>query len=668
MTLAQTGPSPMYVKADSIADHVAQCLTAFRVLSAATDIDKNLAEGRGAKNASLAKVENQSARFKLWCGNLGAHRTGRSSLDYRLRDSSRLQQQVLKLLQTLEQSVHKAASIVSGEDEDIDALSEDDSDLDSEDMLELRELGSESPLEQAVSTIKTIVDCLLRLSMSIRNPAPSDRFISSKSTDTSHFEPHDISYVRDKFGDADNYLIERLGKAISRRRQYFRYRQSHREKLGVGLDINDGRTEAQSTVASSIPLALKDSTNTQSPVTELDDDAYSNAGFSHTSFATTAPESGRLKIPSLPKQYVDGPFECPLCCMVILVTTTIEWKRHVMADLKPYICIDRDCITSNVEFAQRHVWTEHVLQKHWKSWHCPFSCTKTCASAGELRKHFAESHPAVVSPDEVSMVVDASERKLLPLTEMECPLCKVKLESFKQYQRHVGRHQTELALFALPSIEDQVDIEDYDDTKSDNVSSLSSSENLEIASRNDDDKDAPEKHIVEQPSSIAAELNNLALKFPAATDVLDGLRRLVIQGDIQGSLQPTQLSFGILATHYGGKDNIPLELMNGIKQIAGVHNLEMILRDSLPQQRQMVDEPDRPPSSHHPSIKIENVNHGSEYDRSAKNSLKEEHIARLNEEIANRRPVPAEQLSIDAALKAREREEMLNFIRTITHL
>lgn len=42
------------------------------------------------------------ARFKLWAGTLGAHRTsGTRSLEYRLRDASSLREHLISLLQEL---------------------------------------------------------------------------------------------------------------------------------------------------------------------------------------------------------------------------------------------------------------------------------------------------------------------------------------------------------------------------------------------------------------------------------------------------------------------------------------------------------------------------------------------------------------------------------------
>jgi len=48
----------------------------------------------------LSPVKNEEIRFKTWAGNLGAHHVGKSSLDYRLRQASHLQDQVIYLLKT----------------------------------------------------------------------------------------------------------------------------------------------------------------------------------------------------------------------------------------------------------------------------------------------------------------------------------------------------------------------------------------------------------------------------------------------------------------------------------------------------------------------------------------------------------------------------------------
>jgi hypothetical protein len=189
------------------------------------------------------------------------------------------------------------------------------------------EVDDDAEVLEIAADIGDIIGCLLRLSVSIRNPAPHDHFMSSKFIDTSYFEEYDVEHVKAKLLNVDPALAHRLGKAISRRRQYFKYREIHHQKLSAGLDLDSTRSEAgvQTTVASSIPTALKDNKSSWPPSNRLEEE-LSNSGDSQTSYATSGPESGRPKIPPLPKQAGDGPFECPFCYMMISASTTIQWK------------------------------------------------------------------------------------------------------------------------------------------------------------------------------------------------------------------------------------------------------------------------------------------------------------------------------------------------------
>ena len=55
---------------------------------------------------SLPGVASQLGRFRVWAGNIGAHQHGRRvSLDYRLRDASRLKDQVVELLKDLDETI-----------------------------------------------------------------------------------------------------------------------------------------------------------------------------------------------------------------------------------------------------------------------------------------------------------------------------------------------------------------------------------------------------------------------------------------------------------------------------------------------------------------------------------------------------------------------------------
>jgi hypothetical protein len=74
-----------------------QCLQGFQAASL---------EPHGLTEAARQKLLDEFARFKLWTGNIGAHRKGRSSLDWRLRDASHLRDLVVSLLTDLKSALH----------------------------------------------------------------------------------------------------------------------------------------------------------------------------------------------------------------------------------------------------------------------------------------------------------------------------------------------------------------------------------------------------------------------------------------------------------------------------------------------------------------------------------------------------------------------------------
>lgn len=47
-------------------------------------------------------LSETNGRFRVWSGNIGAHQSGKSSLDYRLRDASYISTRILRLLTDLD--------------------------------------------------------------------------------------------------------------------------------------------------------------------------------------------------------------------------------------------------------------------------------------------------------------------------------------------------------------------------------------------------------------------------------------------------------------------------------------------------------------------------------------------------------------------------------------
>ena len=89
----------------SIATRVNECLQAFK---AVLQHVKSLADQDA--NTVQDDFNDELGRFRVWAGNIGAHRTGQSSLDHRLRDATELKDTVLRYLKDLIEVLERGRS------------------------------------------------------------------------------------------------------------------------------------------------------------------------------------------------------------------------------------------------------------------------------------------------------------------------------------------------------------------------------------------------------------------------------------------------------------------------------------------------------------------------------------------------------------------------------
>lgn len=164
--------------------------------------------------------------------------------------------------------------------------------------------------------------------MVIQKPAPHDRFINSGRFDQSFRQPWDEQHVRDKYPDAPEWLPERLGKAISRRRQFLEYRKTHHEQI-ASVELSNV-PEDTGTVVSSLPTAAKQDPGihiSQDPDIPEPDNQLEDA-ISETSYAETIACENILPFPKMPDTAQGGSmFECPFCFMIIGgIRNRSQWK------------------------------------------------------------------------------------------------------------------------------------------------------------------------------------------------------------------------------------------------------------------------------------------------------------------------------------------------------
>lgn len=92
-----------HAASSTIAARCGACSGSFRKLSSTIHLMSSNSHYHEQVSESL--VQDELGRFRVWLANLGAHRSGRVSLDYRLREASHMRQSVLELLNDLEENL-----------------------------------------------------------------------------------------------------------------------------------------------------------------------------------------------------------------------------------------------------------------------------------------------------------------------------------------------------------------------------------------------------------------------------------------------------------------------------------------------------------------------------------------------------------------------------------
>jgi hypothetical protein len=221
-------------------------------------------------------------------------------------------------------------------------------------------------LTECLEEVAHVITCLYNFSIAIQNPAPIHRLQKSARIDVAHFEPFDLEHVSHKFPNAEPYLLQRLGRSNTRRRQLLKYHADHHDKIAYQYDVDPfipvpteqaaneedhgGGDECVDTEAKDPedeqPVTFQE-TNKKGPATnarsattvtayhrpkEAEEiiDQRSEADFSQTSYSSSASgmlQKLRVPPPPNPDTAFDGEaFQCPYCFNIITLTSEKSWK------------------------------------------------------------------------------------------------------------------------------------------------------------------------------------------------------------------------------------------------------------------------------------------------------------------------------------------------------
>ena len=258
--------------------------------------------------------------------------------------------------------MYEASSSCS--DSELDSSQEDQRNDDSQNTAETYPAPVNIPLEgelrQLSQSTSDIIANLYKLSIIIRNGNLSqDRLLKSSKIDVLCYEPYDEQHAKNTFPEASEGLVERLGKANTRRRQYLKYRERQHEKLsaprrnsvvsgrpvtqhlnaqdveaqelsGIQFDQNNSERGPSSGVSACREASTVASTFIPPKAEEMlqtDVDTTSEIG-TISSYESSTIENEKPRLPPPPQTSEGGRyFECPYCYTTCRLTGKGERER-----------------------------------------------------------------------------------------------------------------------------------------------------------------------------------------------------------------------------------------------------------------------------------------------------------------------------------------------------
>jgi hypothetical protein len=156
-------------------------------------------------------------------------------------------------------------------------------------------------------------------------------------------------------------------------------------------------------------------------------------------------------------------------------------SKHVVEDLRPYICIENECSTADREFETEREWMEHLRWEHSLEWWCDGDGTahepQKFVGRDDFEDHIRNDHQQMTEK-QIAIISELAARPSATVFEF-CPFCDFHpktetalllqgprnadevLEKASQidpsqidFQRHVRDHLLEFFLHALPERED----------------------------------------------------------------------------------------------------------------------------------------------------------------------------------------------------------------------
>ena len=131
-------------------------------------------------------------------------------------------------------------------------------------------------------------------------------------------------------------------------------------------------------------------------------------------------------------------------------------RRHVFADIKPYICTFSDCKDALKTFPTRAMWETHEFDQHRFDTSLCCSVCRCDVPTEDREAHVQAAHGLHLKEKPLAISLGLHEqRRPHEAALLSCPLClSVPGKSRRDFVTHVGKHMESIALTALPRAND----------------------------------------------------------------------------------------------------------------------------------------------------------------------------------------------------------------------
>ncbi|KAK4451548.1 hypothetical protein QBC34DRAFT_57509 [Podospora aff. communis PSN243] len=254
-----------------------------------------------------------------------------------------------------------------------------------------------SSLADVLEDLKTNVEALIELAPCFEDPI-ADTLVTESAVGPSQLAANDTKYqtfldgINQKYPTCDPGLALALSKALyDSTVRLHAERQAASEALTKSGPIKGGLPKD-----SGYETSLRDASQQQTMVPRDDSISGGTSTYARTLASIDDGDDGvtRTPFPSQPKGLkVGDKFPCIACGRPVSKSERASaWRRHLLSDLRPWICCQVSCDCARVPYRTKNEWlvhlqAQHEVHPHWSDKKCPFCPCVVEAGGRDMIRH-----------------------------------------------------------------------------------------------------------------------------------------------------------------------------------------------------------------------------------------------------------------------------------------